>query len=247
MSTTDDYTLVRSEISALIGTPTADWSTRESTDVTACLRRGVKRVIHNAIGHQFSWMQPVHRFSTADGQRRYVLPADFEQFIYHISFDGDNYQHPPITQKPAARLHQMYSEYASTGVPSNFALESLSHDGTTEQVQQVVLHPTPNGEYQLVGPYQVGPIRDLTSTQPWFPGGPENRELFIASCLAQAEIRFMDGVVTTWRDEFQSELVAAVSRDHRRGARNLGPMKGRRAHDYFRHHLSTTYLGAQEL
>lgn len=239
----NDYQLVRQEISSFIGTSVLEWEPRTASDVSSAIRRGINSVIHNAANHQWTWLRPEHRFTTADGQRRYPLPPDFEQVIDHISFDGDNYKHPPITQLPSTRLQQLYSEYSGTGVPANFAWEPRVHDGTTEQVQELVLHPTPNGTYQLVVIYQAGPIRDLTSDRPWFPGGPEHRELFIAACLAQAESIFMDGPMTDRRDQFQSELVAAISRDYKRSARNLGQMKGRRAHDWFRNKLTTSYEG----
>lgn len=239
----NDYQLVLQDISALVGTPEADWDNRTAADVDRCIRRGINSVIHNPLNHQWTWMRPEFRLTTADGQRRYLLPADFQQFIDHICFDGDNYKHPPLEQLPAARLHQLHSEYSGTGVPSNYATEAKAHDGTTEQSQELVLHPTPNGTYQLVGLYQVGPIRGMTSDRPWFPGGAENRELFISSCLAQAEVIFTDGEMTTWREQFQMDLTAAVSRDHKRGARNLGPVSGRRGHDYFRHKLQTQHEG----
>jgi len=242
-----DYDLVRQEIASFIGTAVGNWDLRTKQDVDSAIRKGINSVIHNAAGHQFTWMRPVFRLTTADGQRRYTLPADFEQFIDYISFDGENYQHPPITQMPASRLHELHSEYSSTGVPYHYAIEAQSHDGMAQQHHQLALHPTPNGTYQLVGIYQVGPIRQLTEDRPYFPGGAENLELFIAACLAQAQSTFMDGPMTDKQDQFQSELVAAIARDHRRGARNLGQMRGRRVHEFFRHKLSTTYLGGTDL
>jgi hypothetical protein len=243
MSDVNDYSLVRDEIAHFLGTPMGTWDARTAHDVASAIRKGINAVVHNVMGHQWSWMQPVYRVTTADGQRRYTLPADFEQFRDHIYFDGENYQHTPITQKPAARLHQLHSEYSGTGVPYNYALETPAHDGTTEQRQELVLHPTPDGTYMLVGVYQVGPIRSLSEDRPWFPGGPENRELFIAAALAQAEIIFMDSPQTSRQDQFKSELVAAISRDGRRGARNLGPMNGRQGKDYWRHKLRTMHEG----
>ncbi len=193
-------------------------------------------------------MRPTYRFRTSDGQRHYTLPLDFEQFIGAIYFDGDNYQYPQIEQKPSGRLQQMHTGYSTTGVPTNYALEVLSHDGTSQQHQQLVLQPTPDGEYALIGPYQVGPIRRLSTERPWFPGGPEARELFIASCLAAAESKFIDGPVTDKKDLFDSALVAAIGRDHRKQPRNLGQSSGRsgRARDDYRWKLSTTYLGGTD-
>jgi hypothetical protein len=239
----NDYQLVIQEIAQTVGTPQADWDSRTATDVDRCIRRGINAVIHNVLSHQWSWMRPLFSQTTADGVRRYTLPSDFQQFIDHLCFDGDNYQHPPLEQLPATRLQQLYSEYPGTGVPCNYATEAAAHDGTTEQTQELVLHPTPNGIYQIVGLYQVGPILSMTSERPWFPGGAEFRELFVSSCLAQAEVVFTDGDLKTWREQFQMDLTAAVARDQRKGARNLGPMKGRRVQDCFRHKLQTQYEG----
>jgi len=249
MSDTTDYDLVRQEIASFLGTPESSWDNRTAFDVESSIRRGIEAVVHNVHSHQWSWMRPAYRFSTADGQRAYTLPLDFEQFIDDIYFDGENYRYPSIKQLPSGRLSQMYSEYSSTGVPSNYALEAASHDGTSQQHQQVILHPTPDGEYALVGPYQVGPIRTLSAARPWFPGGPENRELFIASCLAAAESKFMDQPATDKRDMFDMALTGAIGRDYRKQARNLGQSGWRhcRTRDAYRWKLSTLYEGTQDM
>ncbi|MBU0846693.1 hypothetical protein KKH23_05835 [Patescibacteria group bacterium] len=247
MSETTDLDLARSEIASFIGTPEAVWDARTAVDVESSIRKGIESVVHCGI-HQWSWMRPTHRFQTADGQRTYTLPLDFEQFLNNLYFDGENYQYPSITQLPAGRLQQMHSEYSSTGVPTNYALAIQSHDGTSPQHYQLILHPTPDGEYSLIGPYQVGPIRSLSNERPWFPGGPEHRELFIAAILAATEAKFMDGKADKF-ESFQMALQSAIARDHRRQPRNLGQMGGRRgrSRDYYRYKLSTTYDGAQEL
>jgi hypothetical protein len=245
MSEITDYDLVKAEIASFIGTPEQRWDSRTAIDVESAIRKGIDSVVHNAPAHQWSWMRPVYRFKTADNQRRYTLPLDFEQFIGDIYFDGEEYGYSSIEQRPSGRLMQMFNEYENTGVPVNYALEVPAHDGVTPQHQQLVLHPTPDGEYSLVGPYQVGPIRSLSTARPYFPGGPENRELFIASCLAAAESKFLDEPSTDKQDQFQGVLVAAIGRDHRRQPRNLGGPSGRQDmdRDYHRWKLGTTYLG----
>ena len=243
-----DYDLVQSEIARFIGTPETEWDNRTRVDVESSIRKGIDSVVHNAASHQWSWMQPTHRFQTADGQRRYTLPLDFEQFIGAIYFDGEEYGYNEITQLPSGRVSQMYNEYENTGVPANYALEVPAHDGTTQQHRQLVLQPTPDGEYTLVGPYQVGPIRSLSAERPYFHGGPEFLELFIASCLAAAESKFTDQPATDKQDLFQSALVGAIGRDHRKAPRNLGQMGRRgRGRDSYRWKLSTTYLGGTEV
>lgn len=245
MSEITDYDLVRSEIDSCIGTDQAEWDPRMSAAVESSIRKGIEAVVHNAASYQWSWMRPTYRFKTADGQRRYTLPLDFEQFIGAIYFDGDEYGYNEITQLPSGRVAQMYNEYENTGVPTNYALEVAAHDGTTQQHQQLVLQPTPDNEYSLVGPYQVGPIRSLSTERPYFPGGPENRELFIAACLAAAESKFLDQPMTDKQDRFQAALVGAIGRDQRKQARNLGQMGGRRGRgrDYYRWKLQTQHEG----
>ncbi len=256
MSETTHYDLVKTEIASFIGTPEQDWDLRTASDVESAIRNGIESVIHNEPSHQWTWMRPSHRFQTADGQRRYALPPDFEQFIGDIYFDGKEFKYTPITQLPSGRLMQMLSEYENTSTPFNYALEVLAHDGTTEQHQELVLHPTPDGTYTLIGPYQVGPIRNLTTARPYFPGGPENRELFIAACLAATESKFKD-VESEKQNKFNTALTAAIGRDHRRAPRNLGQMGGQHGRgrgrgrgygrDYYRWKLPTTYLGGPAL
>lgn len=246
MAEQTDYDLVRSEIASFLGTPRANWDARTAVDVESSIRKGIESVVHCGV-HQWGFLRPTHRFQTADGQRTYTLPLDFEQFLNDLYFDGAEYQYQPITQLPAGRLQQMYSQYSSTGVPVSYALEVQSHDGTTEQHYQVVLHPTPDNSYTIIAPYQVGPIRSLSTARPWFPGGPEFSELFIAGCLAAAEAKFLDAKTDKF-ESFQMALQSAISRDLRKQPRNLGQMgTGRgRGRDYYRHRLSTTYLGGAD-
>jgi hypothetical protein len=247
----DDYTLVRSEIAHLVGTPVDDWSASESAAVEASIRRGIHNACHPG-NHQWSWMRPVHRFTTASGQRRYPLPSDFEQFINDISFDGVNYQYSPISQKPATRLLQLQSEHTSTGTPCYFATENPVHDGVNQQYQELVLHPTPDNAYPLIGIYQVGPIRPLSSSHPYFPGGPANKELFLQSCLAATESKFFDkqGEKHT---AFQATLAIAIAEDLRRQPRNLGQLGGQRGRvrgdvrSALGWRLSTLYNGGTDL
>jgi hypothetical protein len=244
----NDYDLVRTEIARFIGTPESTWDDNTSADVDSAIRKGIEAVVHNVMSHQWSWLRPTYRFLTSDGQRRYTLPIDFEQFIGDIYFDGQEYGYSSITQLPSGRLDQMFGEYANTGVPTNYALETVAHDGMTEQQYQLALHPTPDGEYSLVGPYQVGPIRKMSATRPWFPGGPEQKELFIAACLAATEAKFLD-IKGDKYESFQMLLTAAIGRDWRKAPRNLGQLGGRRrsSRDSYRWKLSTLYNDAQNM
>ena len=245
-----DYSRITSEIAEFIGTPEADWDSRTTSRIGHCISKGIDSVLHNGM-HQWTWMRPIWRLDTSASQRRYLLPLDFEQFIEDIHYDGTHYGYPSVTQLPVARLLQLHTDYDGTGTPRHYAIEPIVHDGATEQRQQVVFHPTPDGTYSLVAQYQVGPIRAMSASNPYPPGGPENGELFVAAILAAVESAFLDSAVGDKHDEFRSALAAAIARDHRRQPRNLGPMRqyaGRQRHRFTRQ-LSdyTRYEGSTDV
>jgi hypothetical protein len=161
--------------------------------------------------------------STAANQRRYALPPDFEQFVSDLYFDGVNYQYPPITQLPASRLMQLAAESVTTGTPTRYAIETEAHDGVAEQGSVLVLHPTPDTTYPLIGIYEIG-VRMLSDANPYPPGGQAHGELFIAACLAAAERKFLDSPATGKQEEFQAMLQMHIAIDLRRQPRNLGNM-----------------------
>jgi hypothetical protein len=215
------YSQIKNEIAHFIGSPESSWDSLTADAVESCIRTGVDKVIHNGL-HQWTWMRPRWAWTTAADQRRYTLPSDFEQFVSDIYFDGVNYTNPSIGELPASRLMQLQADSTSTGTPTCFAIEPSAHDGVTEQGKQLVLHPTPDAEYQLFGVYQVG-VRALSDAHPYPPGGEEHGELFLASCLAAAEAKFLDGPADK-RNLFQEILTARIALDLRRQPRNLGSL-----------------------
>jgi len=218
---TVDYTLLKDEIAFFIGEPETTWDMQTSDAVESCIRTGVDRVIHNGL-HQWSWMRPRWSMTTADGQRFYTLPSDFEQFVSDLYFDGVHYTYPAIRQLPASRLMQLQADSVTTGTPVRFAIEAVAHDGvTSEQDQQLVLHPTPDAAYCLVGMYQVG-VRALSSTNPYPPGGVAHGELFVAACIAAAEAKFKESPETGKQQAFMEMLQNHIAIDLRRQARSLG-------------------------
>lgn len=241
-----DYDRIKGEIAYFLGTPEGEWDSYTTTTVDNCITKGIDAVVHNG-KHQWSWMRPRWAWSTADGQRRYDLPEDFEQFIGAIHFDADA-AYPDITQRPAARLMQLFSEYDSTGIPVHYAIEATIHDGARQQGKQLVLHPTPNGEYGLAAVYQVGPIRPLSDSHPYPPGGQEFGELFVAACLAAAELKFKD-MKADKHDDFQAAMVSAIASDYRKQPRSLGQMGGSRgrSREWYRWKLETQYDGSTDL
>ncbi len=222
-----DYEQIKSAIAHYIGTAEPRWDSPTRTTIARCIQRGMEKVINNG-QHQWGWMRPKWQWSTASGQRRYTLPLDFEQFIPNeIYFDGDDSNYGAIQQRPASRLLHLQTGNADTGTPARFAIENVAADGVTEQQQQLVLHPTPDNSYSLVGIYQISLRSPLSDARPFPPGGPAHGELFLAACLAATEAEFRDGEIEK-EARFQETLVNHIAIDLRRQPRNLGMMRGRR-------------------
>ena len=219
------YSQIKEEIAYFLGSPIASWDAITSDAVESCIRTGIDRVIHNGV-HQWTWMRPRWTVTTTAGQRTYNLSDDFEQFISDLYFDGVHYQYPPITQLPASRLLQLFTDEVSNGTPRWFATEPVAAAGSTNQVQQLVLHPTPDASYALYGVYQIAEV-PLDVSHPYPPGGDAHGELFLASCIAEAEAKFIDAVADK-KMRFQEMLSASIAIDLRRQARNLGPISGKR-------------------
>jgi hypothetical protein len=201
-------------------------------------------------------MQPVGRLTTAADQRRYTLPLDFKDFVGDtIQYDGEDYAYGAINILPAVRLMQLRNDYENTGVPTAAAKEPLAHDGATEQQWQLVLHPTPDGSYDLIYQYQIG-ARMLTAANPYPPGGPSYGQLFLAACLAAAEAKFDDDAQGEKYKAFMTRLTTDIAKDLGGVPRNLGYMGGRRGRARSRSELRrvldlqsgyTTYDGSTDL
>ncbi len=222
-----NYSEIKSAIGHYIGTPEPRWDSPTATTIERCIQRGVEKVVHNG-QHQWSWMRPRWNWSTADGQRHYTLSLDFEQFVPNeIYFEGNDSEYGPIQQRPASRLMLLQTESTDTGTPFYFAIENIAHDGATEQRQQLILHPTPDNTYSLVGIYQIGIRNSLSDAHPFPPGGPSVGDLYLSACLATTEAEFRDGEIEK-QAQFQESLRNHIALDLLRQPRNLGQMRGQR-------------------
>ena len=215
------YSRIREEIGYDLGMgrdPDTDWDSDEEEDVDRFIRTGLDMYAHPPIipafgarAHQWSWLRPIWRMTTATGQRRYTLPLDFEQFTGDIFYDGEQDEYGPIQQTNPGRLLQLYQQDDDNNYPCLYAIEPLATEGTVEQRMQLVLHPTPDGSYKLVTQYQIG-IRMLSTDNPYPPGGPEHGEGWLAACLAAAEAK-ANGERGIRYQQFMDCIMRDISRD----------------------------------
>jgi len=223
-----DYTRLLREFCRFVGYDEDNLTDLQESDFEDCLRTAINQVFHppliptlGAQIHQWSWARPVWTMETADGQRRYTLPIDFERFVGPLNFQRDEGEYHELEQYPAAKLQHLDAAHNSTGTPACFAIEPVATEGTEEQVWQLVIHPTPDGSYKLVGQYQIG-SRMLSADYPYPPGGPAHGELWIASLLAAAEAKLDDDNTGQKHAAFMQRLMADVSVDMQRQPIRMG-------------------------
>ncbi len=225
-----DYTRLKREFCDFCGYDADNLSTDETNRFNDALRTALNQVIHPPLvpslgsqQHQWSWLRPVWRAKTASVQRRYTLPVDFERFLGDLQFQAGESQYQSIRQYPVGRLLWLENYQNTTGVPQAFAVESVMSEGTTEQESQLVLHPTPDGEYGIVGQYQIH-CRMLSDSCPYPPGGPAHGELYVASILAAAEAKIDDETNGEKKKLFMERLMADIAMDLQRQPSHLGYM-----------------------
>ncbi len=171
--------------------------------------------------HEWSFMRPVHRFSTTANERRYALPEDFESPIGEICYvSTDNDFYTPIPWTSASRLRKLEYQSNFTTYPQYAAYEPDESQGDGPQLQILVLHPTPDSAYELSMQYQAVAKR-LTEEHPFPLGGQIHGRGFLQSCLAAAELR-EQGAEGPMHAKFMQILASNVARDEQRGARLLG-------------------------
>jgi hypothetical protein len=172
--------------------------------------------------HNWSFMRPVFQLITEDDQRRYPLPEDWEHPIGDICFtDTANDFYAPIKFVSAARLFKVEFQDNFTSYPQLAAIEPVRSDGAGDQLLQLVLHPTPDTQYDLTCQYQAHAKR-VTAESPHPLGGQVHGPGFLASCLSVAELRKM-GAEGPMHRKFFEKLAGNIARDfERQGAAVLG-------------------------
>ena len=229
-----DYFLLRRRVSQLLfGTYNwAELNDVKREEVMETIDEGLRQyyfpptlpppyAITMGIVHEWSFMRPIHKFTTAAGQRVYPLPDNFERpvgSIYYEANDGDYYDRIPFTN--TSRTMRLENQEDEQSPPRYASLQPAESTGEVEQLQELVLHPTPDAEYKLQFQYQAL-ARRLTETQPYPLGGQVHGPGILASCLAAAETR-MTGSQGPRHLQFLEKLASNIIRDHQRGAAVMG-------------------------
>jgi len=206
------------------------WNDKQRYVITDCVTSGVAQVYSppaiegEQIAPDWTFLKPITEISLVTGANQIKMPDDFG------SCDG------PVAVKTSATTGTPWwiewtNEWALMGMnqatpfmtgPPRYIAEVALRDinPPSGQRRALMVFPVADQDYLLQVKYSINPNR-LSSAQPYAYGGPQYRELFIASCLAVAEQRF-DGVEGPAAKRFNTMLRAAVSQDNKNRPQKIG-------------------------
>ena len=143
----------------------------------------------------------------------YDLPEGFDG-----SFDGDlhyktgdNTLWSPIRFIAPTVLRTKKQVYNGADRPLFAAIQPKTHDATVGQRWQITFFPVPNAVWTFYGRYKIRPL-NLDGTNLYPLGGSAMAEVFLESCLAVAEKRWVEDT-KIHQEEFQRLLLQAIDHD----------------------------------
>lgn len=143
----------------------------------------------------------------------YDLPEGFDgNFDGALHYKtGNNTLWGPIRFLSPEILRRKKQSYNGSDRPLYAAIQPKTFDATVGQRWKITFYPAPDDAYTLHGRYMVRPeMIDGTNLYPL--GGPAMAEVFLESCLAVAEKRFVEDS-KIHHNEFTRLLMQAISHD----------------------------------
>jgi hypothetical protein len=143
----------------------------------------------------------------------YELPIGFDgNFDGNLNYKtGNNSLWGPIKFVSPANIRTLKQNYNGADRPLFAAVQPTTNDATEGTRWQIVFHPTPNAVWTLHGRYKVRP--EMIDNSDLYPlGGTAMSEVFMESCLAVAEKRFVEDQ-DIHQKEFARLLAQAIAHD----------------------------------
>lgn len=125
-------------------------------------------------------------FKTRDDEWVYPLPAAAFDVLGDLMVDPTEANICKISNTSEEKIIGLRSMNDSTSTPSMYAVRYGPFDPAVGQRKELILYPTPNGEYNYQYWYMFLPDRPSATTD-YFIGGPAESECILECCLAVAE------------------------------------------------------------
>ena len=149
----------------------------------------------------------------------YSLPDDFAFLIDDFYYDSGGVV-GGIRPATVQEIRAMRSGASATGRPQWYAVQPRSFNAATGQRWEVLVHPTPAGDYTAHYRYRVNP--DQMANDADYPlGGAMHGQTILECALAVAEERRNDGQAFH-QDRSGELLCASIDLDTRNKPRSLG-------------------------
>jgi hypothetical protein len=205
------------------------WTARQSQEVDLVLDRGLRKFYSPPVlpGERFAWdwsfLKPVHTLHTVATVDTYDLPEDLasvEGPLTHAPTAAALYPTIPLVGESQIRYRQQQS--TATGRPCYAATRAKNPTPAGGARWELLLWPTPDGDYPLTFLYHVNPS-GMPDDACLPHGGPAHAETVIESCLCAAEDH--RGVKNgTHGQLFLQNAIRSVARDRKDTApASLGP------------------------
>lgn len=194
----------------------ASWTATHREMAHQVIQQGEHETYHPQ-GYTWSFMNPVLAFSTATGQWKYEMPEDFAGVTDRkLLFTPNQSAYRSITKVDASEIRsRRTTSSVVTSFPQMFAEQAKPHDGQTQQRRELLVWPTPSGEYDIEGKYRVEPVYMSESRQHPY-GGPAMQQVLLVAMKSVAEQQVFGeaGVNTEKLRERLQEAIGRDSHDH---------------------------------
>lgn len=193
------------------------WDDDQAARIESTVKAGLRRFYWPTFppgqpAHDWNFLRPLGSLTTVSDQDDYDLPDDFGGLAGELTYSAqDGWISVAVCGE--GQIRALRQRGTTSGLPQFAAIRPNKSAGAGGQRWQLLLWPTPAGDYGLAFPYNLLPDA-LTTARPWPYGGAVHAETLLASCLAVYEERY-DDTPGVHAGAFARLLMVSVEYDRR--------------------------------
>ncbi len=204
----------------------SNWTTENEEDIAEVIVTGLRQFYWPATREPHSWtfLKPVLSVSLESGTSEYDLPDDWACLVGDYFVIDDETSMPKVMIASEQDIRLLSQSSVGNRMPEKAAVrpKAMESGDQTGQRFELVVWPTPDSDYTLLGRYEVIPFA-LSSSRIYPYGGAVHAETIKNSCLAAAEM-FAEKVRGAEHERFMDSLMASINQDKKLSPRNIGMM-----------------------